>query len=72
MLVNHICKAPVNWKLLNLVHECPLSRVLSAVECLSQSSFKADLAFLTAYKTEDQNHRCCAVQDRPQGTVLCP
>lgn len=57
MLVNHICKEPVNQKLpqtfadlLNLVHECPLSLVLSEAECLSQSSFKTDLAFFTARK----------------------
>lgn len=79
MLVNHICKAPVNQKLpqnfadlLNLVHECPLSLLLSELECVSHSSFKADFAFLTAHKTEDQNPKCCAVWDRPQWTFLCP
>jgi len=77
MLANHICKAPVTQKLpqtfadlLNLVHECPLSLVLSEAECLSQSLFKADLAFFTAPKAEDQNHKCCAVWDIPQRTVL--
>lgn len=73
MLVNHICKAPVKQKLswffshLNLAHYWQLSLVLSRVkEGLSWSPIKADIAFLTAHKTEDWDRKRCAAQGRLQ------
>lgn len=73
MLVNDVCKAPVKQKLswifknfLNLAHEWQFSHS-GVKEGLLQHSFKSDLTFLTACKTEDWDCERCAGQEGCSG-----